>query len=320
MRLPRLLLLPLLLLALAAPAVARADCPPPPPDPRQVRDEGRDDVPRDRGLLWRIEKDGRTSWLYGTVHVGRAGWAAPGPRIVRAVSASDVVALELDPADPELPRLFAASGDPAREQRVLAGLQPRIAALARRACLAPERIAALRPLFQLMVLTLAEARREGLHAEIGVDAMLYGLAHGLGKEFVALESPAAQLAALVPDTEADERQLVERGLQDLESGAGRAQLGGLLQAWAAGDEDRLANYPQWCGCADTPAELRLYRRLNDLRNAAMADKVAALHAQGRSVFAAVGALHMTGAQAMQDLMRARGFTVQRVPFTSPGTP
>ena len=26
----------------------------------------------DHGLLWRIEKDGRTSWLYGTIHVARA--------------------------------------------------------------------------------------------------------------------------------------------------------------------------------------------------------------------------------------------------------
>ena len=28
--------------------------------------------PVDRGYLWRIVKDGRTSWLYGTLHLGRA--------------------------------------------------------------------------------------------------------------------------------------------------------------------------------------------------------------------------------------------------------
>ena len=35
---------------------------------------------RDRGFLWKLEKDGRTSWLYGTVHVARLEWAFPGPR------------------------------------------------------------------------------------------------------------------------------------------------------------------------------------------------------------------------------------------------
>jgi uncharacterized protein YbaP (TraB family) len=64
----------------------------------------------------------------------------------------------------------------------------------------------------------------------------------------------------------------------------------------------------------------LYRRLNDLRNPAMADKVAALHAAGQRVFAAVGVLHMTGPQAMHDLMRERGFAVERIHFTSGGTP
>lgn len=320
MPLLRFLVLPFLLLAASAGAQPAPACPPPPLDLQQLPADELRAGARDRGVLWRLDKDGRTSWLYGTVHVSRVDWAVPGAFIQYALEASDVVALELDPADPELGRLFAAGGDAERQQRVLEGLQPRIAALAQRACLRPEGVAALRPLFQLMMLGMTEARREGLHAEIGVDAVLYGMARSLGKEFVALESPAAQLAAMVPDTEDDERVLVERGVQDLESGASRDQLAELLRAWAAGDAARLASYAQWCGCLDTPAEQRHYRRLNDLRNPAMADKVAALHTAGQRVFVAVGALHMTGPHAMQELLRERGFAVERITFTSGGTP
>jgi uncharacterized protein YbaP (TraB family) len=320
MPLLRLLVLPLLLLAVSAAAQPVAGCPPPPLDLQQLRPDELSATARDRGALWRLDKDGRTSWLYGTFHVGRVDWAMPGAFIQHALESSDVLALELDPADPDLGRLFTAGGDAEREQRVLAGLQPRISALAQRACLRPDGLAALRPLFQLMMLGMTEARREGLHAEIGVDAVLYGMARRLGKEFVALETPAAQVAALVPDSEADERVLVERAVEDLESGANREQLAQLLHTWARGDAARLASYPQWCSCMDTPAEQRLYRRLNDLRNPAMADKVAALHAAGQRVFAAVGVLHMTGPQAMHDLMRERGFAVERIHFTSGGTP
>jgi len=317
----RTLLLPLMLAAAgAAGAQAATQCPPAAPELPPLRMDELRTQARDRGVLWRLQKDGRTSWLYGTVHVGRPEWAVPGPQVGAALGASDVLALELDPTDPELPRLFLARGDAQREQRVLAGLQPRLERLAERACLPPQGLASLRPMLQLTTLGMTEARREGLHPEFGLDVLLFGAARAAGKEVVALESPAAQLAAMVPESEADERALLERGLDDLESGEGSEQLEGLLQAWIAGDAERLASYPQWCGCLETPAEQRFFRRLNDQRNVAIAARLAALHAGGRRVFAAVGALHMTGPQALQLLMRERGFSVTRVSFTTPERP
>ena len=56
------------------------------------------------------------------------------------------------------------------------------------------------------------------------------------------------------------------------------------------------------------------RRLNDDRNPALAQRIDALHGQGRRVFAAVGALHMTGAQALPRLMAERGYRVERIRF------
>jgi hypothetical protein len=314
MRSLRFLCLLLLLIAGAAGAQTAPVCPPAAPtlhsiDPAELRR----DV-RDRGLLWRLEKDGRVSWLYGTVHVSRVDWLVPGPRIQAALAGSDVVALELDPADPEIGRLFGTPPDPARMERVTAGLRPRIARLAERACLPAERLANLRPMLQLVTLSIAEARRQGMHPEMAVDAVLWSIARRLGKEVVALETPASQLAALTPASEADERELLDSGLHDLESGEGRESLGRLVQAWVAGDEERLASYPQWCKCLDTPAEQRFFQRVNDERNRAMAERLAALHAGGRTVFAAVGALHMTGPEALQGLLRQRGFQVQRIPF------
>ena len=294
------------------------DCPPAPPGLPELKMEELARDARDRGLLWRLEKDGRVSWLYGTVHVSRPEWVVPGPRIRAALAQSDVLALELDPADPELPRAFAAPGDAARAQRVLAGLQPRVDRLAQRACLPAQALAPMRPLLQLMVISLFDGRREGFHPELGVDQVLAGMAHALGKPLVALESAAAQLAALTPASEDDERVLLARGLQDLESGAHRALGNRLMNAWLASDEAAFASYPQWCRCLDTPAEQRFFQRLNDARNPAMADRLLALHGEGRRVFAAVGALHMTGPQALPGLLRARGFSVTRVPFASTG--
>ncbi len=318
MSLLRTLLLPLLLLA--GGVAAAADCPPSAPDLRQLPMDELRAKARDRGVLWKLQKDGRTSWLYGTVHVGRPEWMVPGPRTVAALRGADLVALELDPADPELARVLTRPGDPARAQRVLDGLLARVQRQARRACLPEEQLAALRPMLQVVTLSMMQGRQEGLHPEYGMDIFLYGLARRLRKEVLALETPATQLAALQPESEADERVLIERSLEDMESGVAERQLDGLMQAWATGDADRLSRYREWCDCLKTPAEERFFRRLNDARNPGMADKLAAAHEGGRRVFAAVGALHMTGPKALQTLLRERGFTVERVPFPSPDRP
>lgn len=302
------------LLVLAHAAAAQDACPPSPPSPQNLRpEELRRDI-RDRGLMWRLEKDGRTSWLYGTMHASRVEWVVPGPRVQAALVASDVLALELDPGDPEVLRAFATKGDAAREQRVMAGLQERVARIAARHCVPVERLAGMRPLLQLVALGLQDARRDGFHPEFGVDAVLAGMAARLQKTLVALETPTSQLAAMLPESEADERALVELGLEDLEGGSERRLIGRLMQAWADGDAAVLADYARWCECLETEAEQRLFRRINDERNGPIADRIAALHAGGRTVFAAVGALHMTGPQGLPGLLRARGFQVQRMDF------
>lgn len=313
----RTVLVALLLVATAVQAQVAADCPPGPPDASTFMNAEARRQARDRGLLWRLEKDGRHSYLYATVHLSRADWAIPGPRIVAALRSTDVVALELDPADPELAAVLLRPTDTARSDRVLAGLRERLDRLATRGCVPQPVWQAMRttqPLMQLTVLMVQEGRYAGFHPELAVDAVLGGVAKIAGKPVVALETPAQQLEALKMESEADERQLIERSVSELESGKGRDIMLKLLRLWADGDEASLANYQQWCECMDTPAERRFNTRLNDERNPGMADKLAAMHAKGTRFFAAVGALHMTGPQSLTTLLQARGFKVERVPL------
>ena len=60
----------------------------------------------EHGLLWRIEKNGHTSWLYGTLHVARADWMLPGPAVRSALQQVDSIALELDLLDKGTRRQF----------------------------------------------------------------------------------------------------------------------------------------------------------------------------------------------------------------------
>jgi uncharacterized protein YbaP (TraB family) len=108
--------------------------------------------------------------------------------------------------------------------------------------------------------------------------------------------------------------LLEQSLQQLQDQSGRRVLRKLARAWEAGDLATLENYEAWCECGAGATDRAFMRRLNDERNPRLADGIEARHAQGQRVFAAVGALHMTGPAALPSLLRERGFKLERVVF------
>ena len=284
-----------------APAPRSADCPPLPRplDPRTVPQALR--RAHDRGLLWRVEQGGRTSWLYGTVHAARRDWMLPGPTVLAAVRASDRVALELDLMDPAVMQaLQTAMRNPADAQPLPPDLARRLAAQREAACVDPS-MAQLRPEVQVSSLLALSARREGFDPAYGIDLVLDGLARGLRKPVLSLESPEQQMRLLASD-------------DPQETAADVAAT--LATAWSDGRAALLETYPDWCGCMKTPAERKAFDQLVAGRNPAMARAIEAQHRAGHSVFAAVGALHLVGPQGLPALLAAQGFKVERVPFPS----
>ncbi|WP_426390564.1 TraB/GumN family protein [Variovorax sp. R-27] len=267
----------------------------------------------DRGVLWRIERDGRTSWLYGTIHVGRGDWVRPGPTIQKALTQSDTLALELDLRDEATARAMARPADPELLARMLSGERARrLERQNSEACVPPGTLSKLQPILQVTALAGLAGRADGLYPEFGVDETLAVSARNSSKPIVALENAAEQIKVLTGESEAEEAEQVDAALDELESGKLRGQLKELADVWARSDAAKLASYPEWCDCLKTPAEQRLMKRLLDDRNPNLADGIERLHAGGKGVFAAVGALHMIGPQGLPTLMAARGFTVTPV--------
>jgi len=297
----------------APPASAPAACPPPAVMPTQesMRAGMRDAT--DHGPLWKATKDGRSVYLYGTMHVARAAWMYPGPTIQRAVLASDVIAVELDLTDPGIQArlqkaLVRTPGTPALPE----ALHKRLLASAAAACVAPDQLATMRPELQAITLELMQGRAFGLYAEYGVDTVLAGLGHGLEKSVRSLETPESQAALLVSDDPAETARAVGDVLDELERGRGPAMLKRLASDWDRGDVDDLSAYASWCGCLDTPEQREDFDKLVRDRNPLMVDRIVQWHGQGQSLFVAVGTLHMVGAIGLPTLLKARGFEVERV--------
>ncbi len=297
-----------------ADARSGASCPPPPAPPGIEQVRAAQDNARDHGLLWRLSKGGHDSYLFGTIHVGKLQWSFPGPTLSRVLGRTDTLALELDLGDPAMARQLQSATSGSDAPAVPAALRQRLDAQIAASCLPADALQALHPVLQVLTLTLLAARADALDAAYAQELMLAAQARAAGREIVSLESVEQQLRLLLPTDALEVQTMVDEALDQLERGLARPTLRRLAQAWADGDLAMLEQYARWCGCADTEAQRALLRRLNDERNANLARGIDALHAQGRSVFAAVGALHMTGPQALPKLLAQRGYAVQRVPL------
>lgn len=280
-------------------------CPPPLPTQASTAPE------RDRGLLWRATRDGRTSYLYGTLHVGKPAWRRLGPRLSAALRATDVLALEIDPTDPAL---AAAMAELQLKGVLPEALQLRLNEAYARACMAPEAMATLHPVLQATTLMVMEARWLGMDPSLAMEQLLVAQARANGRRVVALETVAKQQAVLVPSDPAEAVSVLEQSLTQLEDQSSRRVLQRLSQAWERGDLATLEDHASWCECSHSEEDQAYLRKLNDERNGPLADGIEAQHRQGRRVFAAVGALHMTGPQALPLLLAQRGFKVERVRF------
>lgn len=297
-------------------------CPPVPPPP--AADSGLQALSGqgvDRGMLWRLQRDGRTSWLYGTLHLGRPGWERLGPRVAAALRASEVLALEIDLEDPQLARQMDERAqqavDTGAPQALPPALAERLQAAASRGCFILGDSRWMPPLMQIAALTLQDGRWLGLDGAFGQERTLIAAARVRGMPVIGLESLDRQLQALeLPEDQQQPLQQLDQALQQLEDGSARLGLMRLAQAWQRGDLQALEDYEQWCECAPTEQDRELLRQINDARNPGLAQGISDAHARGQRIFAAVGALHMTGAKALPALLARHGFRVQRVVLNS----
>lgn len=305
----------LLLAAIASSGhAAQAACPPAPEKPTQELIQSALRNASDHGYMWRISKDGRTSYLYGTIHLGKPEWVFPGPTVASALRTTDSVALELDMMDPQVQertkKLMASTHGNALPK----ALEKRLRQQAESLCVPYAALANVPPEMQIAVLSIMTSRWEGLDASYSIDVFLAAIGHKANKNVVSLETPEFQFQTLMMPTPEETAAVVESSLDEMENQRSRKMLKRLADAWAHSDYAMMDHYEDWCECMNTDVERAMMKRMLDERNPAMAEHIDALHQSGKQVFAAVGSMHMFGPAGLPALMEKKGYKVERVDF------
>jgi len=266
----------------------------------------------DHGFLWRISKDGRKSYLYGTIHVAKFDWMFPGPQVMKAIHAADTIALEMDMLDADIQARMASAMAALHATVMPAALEKRMRQQAVAFCVPYASIASLTPELQVTALSMMVGRQDGLHAAYAIDTVLAGMGHKAKKNVVSLESPEMQLQLLQMQNPQETITFVEDSLNELETDRSLVMLKRISQYWADADYAEMEHFEEWCECLNTESEREMMKRALDDRNPALAEHIDALHSSGKQVFAAVGSLHMFGPLGLPALLEKRGYRVERV--------
>jgi len=300
----------LALLFWATAAAGQPQCPPPPADPTGPAVQQAIQNARNRGALWRFEKDGRYGYLYTTVHVGKLEWAAPGRMVSRALNESDTIAVEADLTDPAFNAAMGAPQKPEEAPVLPPPLIARMRARADKVCAPWQQLERMPAMMRIMTLTVLDSGWDGLHVDYATELVLAGFAKSAGKPLVSLETAAIQRGALLGGTPAEQLAIIESAVQGLEDGSARKEVLSTVNAWATGDLDAL----QSSLATLSPVERTALERIVFARNPGLADRIEELHRGGKRIFATAGIMHMIGDRGLPKLLAARGFKIERVAF------
>ena len=282
-----------------------SSCPPPLMSLDQQMAHINDAPAKNAGFLWRVEKDGRTSWLYGTMHLNDIDHAKPGPQTMMGMRNSDVLAVEVNPYEPQT--LSVSMQQP--ELKLSSGQLDKLSKAYARDCLAFN-AASISPLSLTGPLLNAQAQRKALFWGYSPDARLAQIAKRTSKPIVSLETLAQHLTVLMPASQAEFDNAFDSTLNAVESGRLQTELVQLNKAWRQNDWQAIVKLEQDLTIHQSAFAIRLL----DQRNLLMAEKIDVIHQDGKRVFVAVGAMHMAGKTALPKLLQDKGYAVVYIPL------
>ncbi|WP_164549375.1 TraB/GumN family protein [Tsuneonella rigui] len=269
----------------------------------------RTDLPAPSPALWQVTApDGKPAgWLFGTIHALPEGAKWRDSAIEKAIVDADLLVVEAKDLDDSgklsaiFTRLSHSADMPPLSERVPAAMQGRLQALLKKGGYREADFKAIET--WAAAIMLAQLADDSI-GENGVDRAL--LHDFRARPIEELEGVEGQFAIFDRLPESDQRDLlgavVEEDTMDADDSARLAKL------WLKGDMDAIARE----GDDGMLADPELKQALLVDRNKAWADKLLALHAQGKRPLVAVGAAHLAPPGGLPELLAAKGYKVARV--------
>ncbi len=264
--------------------------------------------------LWQIEKQGVTSYLLGTMHVGDESMGTLPDTIHKAIDSSEAIVVEVNleaiPAlqmqQRSLPFLRLENGRTLNTELSEKSYKQLGSYFADKG-INIELFSALKPWAVLMTVMQIEMQNAGFLEQNGIDKQVIQTANSLNKPIIELESLEQQLEMFSAFEEYSDLMVADtfRQLEDFD----RYFLG-IAKSWKTGDMAAFTEIYQDTFDDSEFGQLNEHVLLIE-RNQNWVKKLANPLTE-KSLFIAVGALHLPEQNGLIALLKKQGFKVTRI--------
>jgi hypothetical protein len=263
-----------------------------------------------RGLIWKVEKGGRSGWLVGSLHLLTADAYPLPPALDTAFGAADVLVEEADPAELKAPeaamKLVAKAMYPpgtTLQSQVSKETFDKIAKRAEKIGLPVDRLQAFKPWMVALTLVGLELQKGGFDPGLGLDQHFLNRAPGAGKKVRTLESAMEQIEFLENLSPQLQEGLVAATLDGADTELQQVQK--IAAAWKAGET---APIERLLLTDMKSVDNAVYDTLLVGRNRRWVPQIEDCLSQ-QKCFVVVGAAHLVGPDGLVTMLKAKGYTV-----------
>ncbi len=257
--------------------------------------------------LWVVQDADTRIYLFGTMHLMTPDLDWNHGAVKTAFEASDSLRLEVADMEAETPviqKLIQTKGQLPPERKISDGLTDKqkeaLTAIIAQSGIPPQAVERMQPWLGSLVLSLGLFQKLGLDPKNGADKVLDGLARAAKKPVEGFETGAEQIGFFASLSEEQQRAMLISTVEDWDSAT--KMLENMVATWSSGDLEGLSSVMNE-SLRSQPAIGKLL--LTD-RNEKWANWIAGRMAQPGTVFVAVGAGHLGGADSVQAFLQKKG--------------
>lgn len=275
----------------------------------------------DKAFFWKVstvegDSDAATVYLIGSIHFADKSFYPLRKEIEQAFDQSDYLVVELDinKVKPEVySEILLEKGtykdgktvEDVLTKETLAQLRKRLTRLN----VNYDAVKNYKPGILVLTLSAIQVTQMGFQPELGIDAHFLNKAgQQADKQIVELETLAQQLNVFIdiPDSEL----LLKESLYSLDES--EELMADMIQLWKQGDEAKMNKLLFEDSLDDFPEFNKIYHSLFYARNNKMTSKIVDMLKQRGVYFVVVGSGHLIGEKGIVNLLKEKGYTVERL--------
>jgi uncharacterized protein YbaP (TraB family) len=262
--------------------------------------------------LWKVSDADTTIYLFGTFHLLPKDLAWRTPAMDKALASSDALVMEVGDIDDQakvvaaLMKLAVSPGLPPIADRVPAAKKTELEAMIVESGLPRAALDGMETWAAGLLLTGVTFKRLGLDPNSGVERSLIAPWRASGKPLEGLETIEQQFGFFDTLSEEAQRKFLVALLDD--PAKAKAEFAGMLKAWETGDVAGIARTFD----DETQMSAELRAKLMATRNAHWAEWLKARMERPGTIFVAVGAGHLAGADSVLAMLGAKGLKAVRL--------